>query len=54
LVCRMNDPWENILRMIEEKRRRSIEDLRRRLDEVERDLETIYSLQEVFRKCIER
>lgn len=53
MVCRMNDPRENILRMIEEKGR-SIEDLRRRLDEVERDLETIYSLQEVFRKCIER
>ena len=53
MVRRMNNPRENILRMIEEKRR-SIEDLRRRLDEVERDLETIYSLQEVFRKCIER
>jgi hypothetical protein len=48
----MSDPGENILRMIEE--RRSIEDLRRRLDQVERDLETIYSLQEVFRKCVER
>ncbi|NAZ14081.1 MAG: hypothetical protein GU359_08080 [Desulfurococcales archaeon] len=31
-----------------------IENMRRKIDEVEKDLKIIYSLQEAFRRCLEK